>query len=555
LKNELPPGGNGLRGMSAWIFAAIAFLPMLAIYVLHFAMAPTGSRGTGFLQADQVMYMAMAIRHFSDGFLPTYGLPYSPDPTTPRIYFQLPMLLLGTLQWLFGLDPGVVYMTVGIIAGTVMFRLALALLDQFHPGLHGWVGTLARVAFLWGGGLAVLTGLAWAAGDSRFFSYWWLREAAFRFDVDDGYWFLSLPRNVFFTVEAIYHCLFYATVLFLARKAYAAAFLFLVLTLLSHPFTGLELGVVVGGFLALEFFLGRDRPPWWLLGAVPTAVLAMVVYYAVLMSLWSPEHVSVLRQCTEDALFVVPWTTQVVAYGPVGIMAAWRLWRAPELLRERNTRLLLAWFAAAFALINHDLLVRPHQPAHFTRGYVWMPLALLALPVLRDGFTRLLAWRARFTGAALATALLGLCLLDNAAWFGRAYADLLLVGRFNTLQVLHADTEEAYRYLSRTDIRNRLLIADNIWFRYMASVYVPMRSWSAHSFASPDFKKRTEDVDAFFATGQEPEGWAGRDLAVVVQAQPPDPGLIARLEAAGFQARTRIGRYDILTRDASVRGR
>src|SRR5438105_14497188 len=74
-------------GVRVWALGAALLLPVYLLYIAHFTImvAP----GTGFLQYDQAYYMAIARAYFADaGFAPLYGLPFSPDPATPQIYFQ-----------------------------------------------------------------------------------------------------------------------------------------------------------------------------------------------------------------------------------------------------------------------------------------------------------------------------------------------------------------------------------------------------------------------------------------------------------------------------------
>jgi hypothetical protein len=69
-----------------WALGAMLLLPVYFFYIAHFTIP--GAPGTGFVQYDQSYYMALARAYFSHGhFALVYGLPFSPDPATPRIYF------------------------------------------------------------------------------------------------------------------------------------------------------------------------------------------------------------------------------------------------------------------------------------------------------------------------------------------------------------------------------------------------------------------------------------------------------------------------------------
>src|SRR6266704_3622578 len=50
---------------------------------------------------------------------------------------------------------------------------------------------------------------------------------------------------------------------------------------------------------------------------------------------------------------------------------------AKEFFRIPRNRLLAIWALVAFILANHEFAIRPIQPLHFDRGYIWIPLFLM----------------------------------------------------------------------------------------------------------------------------------------------------------------------------------
>ena len=108
-----------------------------------------GTTFTGFIQYDQPYYMADARKFFDGGFHFLYGNPFSPDPGTPAIYFQIHLFVLGWIEAVTGCDPGVLYVIFGFVAALACVRVALALYEQVG-GLGTptqWVGL---VLFIWG---------------------------------------------------------------------------------------------------------------------------------------------------------------------------------------------------------------------------------------------------------------------------------------------------------------------------------------------------------------------------------------------------------------------
>ena len=118
--------------------------------------------GTGFLQYDQAYYMATARAYFADGgFAPLYGLPFSPDAATPRLYFQPLTMALGIAWKITGSDPGILYTTAGLLLALCCARVMIALYREIvaGPGLPAKLGLLC---FFWGGGCIALTGIGYA---------------------------------------------------------------------------------------------------------------------------------------------------------------------------------------------------------------------------------------------------------------------------------------------------------------------------------------------------------------------------------------------------------
>jgi hypothetical protein len=103
-----------------WGVSLALFLPVIVLYLCEY-LRWDGRSFTGFIQYDQASYMANARAYFHGGFHLFYGNPYSPDPDTPRIYFQIQLLMLGFVQWVTGWDPGLVYVLFGFVSGWSAF--------------------------------------------------------------------------------------------------------------------------------------------------------------------------------------------------------------------------------------------------------------------------------------------------------------------------------------------------------------------------------------------------------------------------------------------------
>src|SRR5207244_10103246 len=120
-------------GARAWLLGAVLLLPVYFLYLAHFTVM--AAPGTGFLQYDQAYYMAVARAYFADGgFAPLYGLPFSPDAATPRLYFQPLTMALGIAWKVSGSDAGILYTTAGLLLALCCARVMITFYREVVPG-------------------------------------------------------------------------------------------------------------------------------------------------------------------------------------------------------------------------------------------------------------------------------------------------------------------------------------------------------------------------------------------------------------------------------------
>lgn len=449
--------------------------------------------------------MANAREHFDSGrFSFFYGNPFDGNPETPRVYWQPHILLLGLLLQVTGLSPGILYVLFGLCGALICSRVALAMLSE-SPGQSGRPGVPLLITFFWGGGVlvaaAAIRALPGIANGEQF-----MTGDLLVFDPGEGWWFLNFGRNLVFPTEAYYHALFFGCIVCLFRRSYAVAALCAAFLSASHPFTGIELLAVVSVWLVAELIVGGpDRPPTAFVLSVLILLLAHVSYYLVFLPS-IPEHRQLMDQ------WELPWNlpplSALFAYAPVAGIALWSLVkRGTSPLRDRNTRLLLVWFAVAFILANHQYILRSVQPLHFTRGYVWTPLFLLAAPALQEFFQKRRKGLRNLTAVVCVVAIF---VADNAIWLGLVSspderADI----------VLSADQRGVLDWTDRNGDGRTLLITGDVGLGYLATVYTPVRAWVAHKFNTPRSAQREREVKEFFEEGSGQKEWKGRRLIVI----------------------------------------
>ena len=353
-----------MRIFAAAVLALPGLVPILAHYV---GLRMDGLVPTGFIQYDMAYYMANAREAFDAGltgsFVPSYGNPFSYRYDTAPVYFQ-PLIFAMGLTWsLTGAEPGTVFATFTILGAVTCAAVVVALFEAYTRSITASRAArrLALVSFAWGGGLLALSGLVMSLRADRSLRH------TFVLDPFDGWWFLNLGRNMIFATEAFYHALFFGCIVAIVRGRYSLATALALVLSASHPFTGIELISVMLGWSVLERFILRTAvvPRWFPLACAALAAVHVGYYLLFLPS--NPEHRRVMEQWS------LPWNlplhAMIPAYAIVGALAVSRMRtvaRARAVLEEPRNRLLLVWFLAAFSLANHDLVIDPIQPLHFT---------------------------------------------------------------------------------------------------------------------------------------------------------------------------------------------
>ncbi len=469
------------RAHVCWWCVVGAVLPFLAIYVAHFS---NGSGiPTGFIQGDMPYYNANGREIFERGNGVAYPNPYDPAPNPPVIYFHWLVWIFGFGITKLGIEPGMLFLSIGLVSAFLMSYLTWKLVAEVLP-TEKYQRTLFLLS-MWGGGMLVigklLTNLVTGTG-------WTTNLLAY--DPGEGLWFLNWGRNVIFSTEATYHLLVAATWLTTLRGRYWWSVFFAGLLATTHPWSGLEILGTLSAFWGLRFLFDSRKQ------ALPYCVvlLSMVVLFLGynLKYLDSfPEHRNLHHVWQLD--WSLSMTTILLAWGPVGMMA---------LLRQRmhghkqswNEILLWLAFGVAFTLSVHDRFMKPTQPLHFTRGYVWMPLFLLGLPLLQQWISTLIQQR-RITLLSVAC---GLACVDNLT--------------FICVQVDQQSQPSAKYFLSKDEIaiirwlneqrETGVVVCSDHDFGYLLATYTSVRTYVGHPFNTPDIKQRRNHIQQFLATGR-----------------------------------------------------
>ena len=183
-----------------------------------------------------------------------------------------------------------------------------------------------------------------------------------------GAWLPNVFQNALLTTEAFYHALAFATFAAVLRRRLRWAALGVFLLWWSHPFTGLEVALIVGAFSLCEGVLRKDRSSLGLALATATVSALFLAYYLFLLPSVSPESAEILRRW-RGAAFLFRISD---AFSMWGVFLLWpvflfsKRFRLLALRTSATDRFLVIWFAIVATLIVHDWLTpsgqRPFNP-------------------------------------------------------------------------------------------------------------------------------------------------------------------------------------------------
>ncbi len=458
------------------LFAAM-LLPWLTILAAHYL--GNGDRATGFIQYDQPYYVANGRAAFERGDGLRYPNPSDSNPDAPVIYFHWLPWTLGLAVSKLGFEPGVAYslLTAGLLP--VFGWLTWLMVCRRATSRRMTILFLA----LWSGGMlsllgllkGMVTGLSWS-------------DAVFEFDPTEGLWFLNWGRNTVYGIEITYHCFVAASWLFVLRQQHWLALLCAGLLGLTHPWSGLELLLMLNAWMLLEAIRHRSGRSYMHLGTAMCLIILLLGYY----KLWLPQFPShAALQANWSLNWRAEWSTILYAYSPVALLGIMHLMGRGFRL-SRDEQFLAVAAAVAFGLTIHDrILPRPVQPLHFSRGYIWMPLFLIAVPQIQ----KLLAAIADFPAARRRIVFGTLMLL--ACFDNLAFTVTHSIWQYNGSGpegFYLADEDRQVLAVLNQQTPNQVIFCESLDFSYLMTTYAPVRPWLCHKFNTPDYVQRQKDL-------------------------------------------------------------
>lgn len=483
-------------------WALLAVLPFWSVYLAHAVLGP--HRPTGFLIFDSAYYCANAREIFERGNGLAYCNPFDPDPAAPVIYWHWLPWLIGVGTKVLGVDPGFMFCLAGAIGGFACAFFTFRLVEAILPESRALVPCYLLV--MWGGGLLVVSAVATNLVHGRPPLYFLLQNDPF-----NGWWFLNWGRNLVLPTEAVYHALVAAAWLAAVQNRPWPAVGAVAALAATHPFSGIQHLLVLGAWLVWRAIACR-RFEWPAVVHLGVMAAFLGYYFGYLPRF--PQHVAIHSRWSLH--WVLDLGPMVAAGAPVFALAAARCWRDRHAWRPEMTFFVIA-ACVSLALAKHELLMPARQPLHFTRGYTWLPLCLLGLPLLEQWLSRAVAAPIRPGRRALAAAFFAGAILDNATFIFREWNQHPT--RRSDCHVTGA-MADAFAFLDQTGQTGTVLALNpesDTWtdYNYLAATYTSLTPLIGHPHLTPGYDDLAAAIKAWRRGGAAPPALDRVDVMIV----------------------------------------
>lgn len=469
------------RPWQRWLAVVAGVLPFHLPLLQHLL---AGAQATGFLQYDAPYYLANARAIFERGNGFAYPNAFDSDPQAPAIYFHWLIWLLGAGVKYFHFDPGALFASVGVVASLVCAALTLQLVEVVLPQARGRLFWFLLT--LWGGGI-----LCAGAIGANVLSGRAALENLLQLDEMKGWWFPNWGRNLILPTEAVYHSLAAAIWLGILKRRWWIAFAASVALAATHPFSGLQHLLILGAWVGLVGIRDGKGDDWIRLGLIAIVIGGFFAYYFWFLNLY-PSHRTLVSAWKSG--YPISISSIALAVGPLALVAGWRALRERQL--DDAGWLWLPAVVITFLFMKHDWFISPHQPAHFSRGYLWMPIWLFALPQLQSWASRIWERWGRLPIIVLG-GLFGCVIASDNVVF------IALNLKENDLGRVYLSNEqrEMFAWMDRTQLRGTLLSFDPRLSYYVAT-YTGVRPYVGHITNTPEIRTRWRNAMAWLRQGE-----------------------------------------------------
>ncbi len=446
------------------------------IYGGHFLLQDKSLFPTGFLLGDFPYYSASGREVFENGNGFAYPNPY--DPGSPVLYFHWYYTLLGLGIKFFNIDPGHNFLAWGLIGAIATSFLTFEILKNILPKKNFIISLFLLT--MWGGGVFFI-----ATSLLQIMGWFDSNQSPFFFDPFGGDWALNWGRNMLYPQEAIYHALSAMTFLALLKRKWPIAIIGAAALASTTPFTGVQIVLIVLASFVFLFFYEKKRG-YLIYGTITVAILALLLgYYYIFLKSFDAYNSIHHRFILSD--WILPWPSFFLAYTPLGILATYRIIKEHKIFTYKEW-LMVVWLVISLALVKNELfLPTPIQPLHFTRGYVWFPLMLLALPLFQKWLTHLYETKTRLFSRLVFTTFFLIFVLDNLAFVKWRTFDI------DTFMYLTIPQREIFSWIDQNNLEGTLL-SSNYDLSYLSATYTNVTPYVGYWNLTPEFDTRLMQV-------------------------------------------------------------
>jgi hypothetical protein len=457
---------------------------------------------TGFMQYDNVGYVAYAKQYLDEPSKSLfYSNPFNDSPQNSKIYFQTQTLILSGLMKM-GVAPGISICIFSAFFAFLSILMAIKLYDSIFPNTP--FRNTSLLLLIWGGGLLVIAGIMMLP--FRYKEGYDFFSQLFYLDPAGGWWGLNLGRALFPGTESYFHFLFLSALFFLVNKKWLPASITSFVLSISHPFTGIQLLLIIITWVFIEKILFKNKTlPWWLVVIILCISGIHLFYYLYYLPSFS-DHKSVSDQYSLD------WHYSFYNFIPAYILVftlfivTVKIKQLKDFINHPSNRLFLCMAAVSALLSNHELFMKPMQPVHFTRGYEWTAYFFMGIPALHFLLNKL-----KFR-TVLAISFISLMLLDNFLWI----VNHIRNPKASPVAYITKEQQDILTLLNKKVNTYHLILSSDDVVPYLSTIYTKGYPWISHPFTTSFYQEKFSIYDQFLATGQVDEKWNNRKLILIL---------------------------------------
>lgn len=486
------------NNLKKWLLALCLSLPIIFFYGFHFFYHDANHQPSGLIQSEHSLYLISAKEYQTGNAVILYHYPLDDYLQSPKIFFQAPIFILGYLWKWLSINPGLLLAIFGLLFTFFTMRVVIEILHRILSEKKYLF--IISVLFAWGGGILAISGIAlhflYFKGTSN------ISDHIFSLDPGSGWWCLNFGRSLIYPLEAFYHFVFVLAILFVLQKKFLWSASLMILLTLSHPYSSTELLLIVFTWACLEYFYLRSKE----ISKIEISYIGFaMVFHFFYYGLWL-HHFPVSKVISQQV--ALDWSYKawhfVPAYAIVWLLCFLTIKHIPLLKKQFSSpvnRLFFCWGTVAFLLSVHGFAIKPVQPLHYTRGYVYAGFFLFAIPAIVSLIAEVKNKKNIFFKVIGGIAIL-IFLSDNILWF---YSN----SSFNSTGILYnRDQQELIHYFSDKKEKGWVIGSEKTAdFTAYLQLYSSYRGWIPHPILTFDLAHKKEAFNNLVLGQRIDEKW------------------------------------------------